>query len=508
MHKVATGGIKLSRRRLLRGVLSATAGAGALVSRRRGAAWALSGALPAPLSPAGRSETAGDTVVVQWNRVALQAVRATKPGPPIVARALAVVHTCIYDAWAMYHPVAVATAATGRLRQPAQAQTPANKHQAISFAAYRALVDLFPTQRLLFDGVLVALGYDPADTSTDPRSPTGIGNRCAAAGLDFRHADGSNQLGELHPGGYSDYTGYQPVNTPDSINDPDRWQPLRVPDGQGGFTVQQYSGPHGGLVTPFALTSGAQFRPTDGPATSDTERYRTQAAQLLDYSANLSDQQKVIAEYWADGPASELPPGHWCLFGQFVSRRDGHDLDTDVQLFFVLSNAVLDAGIAAWDAKRAFDSVRPVTAIQYLYRGQPVQAWGGPYQGTRTIKGEDWQPYQAPTVVTPPFPEFFSGHSTFSAAAAEVLRRFTGSDAFGASATIPAGGSRFEPGLVPAADVTLAWATFSEAADEAGLSRRFGGIHFEQGDVVGRAVGRLVGARVWDRAQAYISGSV
>jgi hypothetical protein len=426
----------------------------------------------------------------------------------MVARALAVVHTCMYDAWAMYDPVAVATAAPRTLRQPATVRTPENKRQALSFAAYRALADLFPTEVASFDRLMAALGYDPVETSTDPRSPTGVGNRCAAAGLEFRHVDGSNQLGERHPGGYTDYTGYVPVNTPDSINNPNRWQPLRVADGQGGFTVQQYSGPQWGFVTPFALPSGAHFRPAEGPATYGTEHYQTQADQLLDYSANLSDRQKIIAEYWADGPASELPPGHWCLFGQFVSRRDSHGLDTDVQLFFALSNAVLDAGIAAWDAKRAFDSVRPVTAIQYLYRGKQVRAWGGPDQGTRTIVGEDWQPYQAPTVVTPPFPEFFSGHSTFSAAAAEVLQRFTGSDAFGASVTIPAGGSRFEPGLVPADDVTLAWETFSEGADEAGLSRRYGGIHFEQGDLVGRAVGRLVGAQVWDRAQAYITGSL
>ncbi len=460
------------------------------------------------LQPARTRETVADTVVVQWDNAALQAIRATKPGPPMVARALAVVHTCIYDAWAMYDPIAIATAASSRLRQPTAVRTPANKRQAVSFAAYRALADLFPTEQPTFDRLMAALGYDPADTATDPRTPPGVGNRCAAVGIDMRHADGSNQLGELHPGGYSDYTGYQSVNTPDSINDPDHWQPLRVSDGRGGFTVQQYSGPHWGLVTPFALTSEAQFRPVTGPATYGTERYQTQAEQLLDISANLTDEQKVIAEYWADGPASELPPGHWCLFGQFVSRRDGHDLDTDAQLFFALSNAVLDAGIAAWDAKRGFDSVRPVTAIPYLYRGQQVRAWSGPYQGTQTIQGEDWQPYQASTVVTPPFPEFYSGHSTFSAAAAEVLKRFTGSDAFGASVTIPTGGSRFEPGLMPVEDVTLAWETFSEAADQAGLSRRYGGIHFEQGDLVGRAVGRLVGTQVWHRAQAYIAGSV
>ena len=106
-------------------------------------------------------------------------------------------------------------------------------------------------------------------------------------------------------------------------------------------------------------------------------------------------------------------------------------------------------------------------------------------------------------MVTPPFAEYPSGHSTFSAAAAEILRRFTGSDAFGAAATVPAGSSRIEPGLVPAEDLTLRWDTFSAAADQAGLSRRYGGIHFEQGDLVGRGIGRAVGARVWRLAMRY-----
>ncbi|HLZ69337.1 MAG TPA: phosphoesterase [Dehalococcoidia bacterium] len=454
-----------------------------------------------------RPLASADTIVVQWNNAALQAIRATKPGPPMVARALAILHTCIYDAWALYDPVAVGTRFGAEMRRPAADRTLTQKAEALSYAARHALSDLFPSEASRFDDLLTNLGYDPAAVVPSIERPSGLGTLCAQAVLDFRHGDGANQTGSLRAGGYADYTGYMPVNTPDIVSDPNRWQPLRVPDGQGGFSVQQYIGPQWGLVTPFALTSGAQFRPVEGPATYGTARYRDQVDQMLAYSANLTDEQKVIAEYWADGPSSELPPGHWCLFGQFVSRRVGHDLDADVQLFFALANAVFDAGIAAWDAKRAYDSVRPVTAIRYLYSGQAVRAWGGPGQGTQTIDGGVWQPYQAATVVTPPFPEFISGHSTFSAAADEVLQRSMGSDAFGASVTVPAGHSRFEPGLVPAQDVTLDWETFSAAADQAGLSRRYGGIHFEQGDLVGRAIGRLVGAQVWDRAQAYLSGA-
>ncbi len=429
----------------------------------------------------------------------------------MVARALAVLHTCIYDAWAAYDSTAVGTRLGGTLRRPAAERTLANKNEAISYAARAALVDLFPgpTEAAKFNDLLASLGYDPTNTSTGTSTPSGIGNVAAQAVLAFRHGDGSNQVGDLHPGSYSDYTGYAPVNDPDHINDANHWQPLRVSDGHGGSVVQKYIAPHWGLVIPFALTSAAQFRPTADPhPTHPPGHYRKQADQVLDYSANLTDEQKVIAEYWADGPASELPPGHWALFAQHVSDRDNHDLDADVRMFFAMTNAVLDASIACWEAKRHWDYVRPVTAIHFLFKGKKVKAWAGRDKGTAKIDGEDWRPYQAETVVTPPFPEYVSGHSTFSAAAAEVLKRFTGSDNFGDSVPRKAGSSAVEPGTVPHADVTLSWATFSDAADEAGVSRRYGGIHFEDADLRGREMGRLIGAQAWNKAQAYLSGQV
>src|SRR5207237_1796836 len=115
--------------------------------------------------------------------------------------------------------------------------------------------------------------------------------------------------------------------------------------------------------------------------------------------------------------------------------------------------------------------------------------------------------YQRSTLPTPPFPEYSSGHSNFSAAGAEILRLFTGKDAFNAAATVAAGSSKIEPGVVPARDVTLSWATFTDAAAQAGLSRRYGGIHFEQADLDGRRTGRLVARRAWDKAQTLFRGT-
>jgi hypothetical protein len=448
----------------------------------------------------------GENVVLFWNEALLDAVSESTLGPPMVARALAVVHTAIFDAWAAYDDVALGTRLGGDLRRPAAERTAANRHEAISFAAYRTLVDLFPAQEARFGDRMEELGYDPDDLTTDPTRGAGIGNLAAAAMLAFCHADGANQLGDLHPSGlpYADYTGYEPRNSWDRVDDPNAWQPLAVPIG-GDVVIQRFIAPHWDRVTPFALTSPDQFRPPP-PALFPHGRYRAQAEELIHMSARLTDRDKAIVEYWADGPRTVLPPGHWLVFGRYVSQRDGHDMDDDVKLFFILANAVFDAGIASWDAKIHYDYVRPITAIRYLKAGKKIRTWGGPGLGTRVIDGEGWIPFQPVTFPTPPFSEYVSGHSTFSAAGAEVLRRFTGSDAFGLSVTVPAGSFLAEPGA-PAAPVTLSWPTFSAAADEAGISRRLGGIHFRDGDLAARAMGRAVGEVVWEKARAYIEGT-
>jgi hypothetical protein len=457
--------------------------------------------------PTGPRGPAHESAVMKWDQAALAAVRRTHLGPPMVARALAVAHTSMYDAWAAYDERAVGTRLRGTLRRPASERSEANKERAVSYAAYRTLLDLFPSEQASFDDVMKQIGLDPLDISTDASTPTGIGNLAAAAILNFRHHDGANQLGDLAPGSYSDYTGYQPVNDPYTINDPNRWQPLLVTDAQGVTTAQRFVAPHWGLVTPFALTSGAQFRPATVPNLYPSSGYTDQAQELMDYSANLTDAQKTIVEYWADGPGTGLPPGHWALFAQWVSRRDSNGIDDDAKMFFAVTNAMFDASIAVWDCKRAFDYVRPITAVRFLMAGQQILAWGGPFRGTQLTRGEQWQPYQTGAVPTPAFPEFSSGHSAFSAAAAEVLRSFTGSDAFGDSATVTAGSSFVEPRAVPATDIKLSWATFSVAADQAGMSRRYGGIHFKEGDLQSRAMGRRVGAQAWAKAQAYFDGA-
>jgi hypothetical protein len=308
-------------------------------------------------------------------------------------------------------------------------------------------------------------------------------------------------LGDLHEGAYSDYTGYTLVNTGDMLNDPNRWQPLVV-----NGVAQTWLLPQWGLVKPFALNSGAEFRAfilSFGPSQYPHGDYHKQAIEIVRLSAELNDTAKIIAEYWADGPGSVTPPGHWNLFAEEVSRHDPHTLDDDVKMFFILGNTLFDTSIAVWDCKRAANSIRPVSAIRFLFRHGKIRAWGGPGVGTRVIDGDEFQSY----IATPPFASYISGHSTFSAAAAEVLKRFTGTDSFRGSFTAPPGSSAIEPGITPQNAVKLSWRTFTDAADQAGLSRRFGAIHFEADDLVGRATGRFIADFVWKKANSYIDGT-
>jgi hypothetical protein len=346
--------------------------------------------LTAALTPALSWSPVTPNVVIQWNNALLQGVRDSKIGPPMVARALAVAHTCMYDAWAAYDSKAVGTMYGGSLRRPAKESTDANKDKAVSFAAYRAALDLFALdQATVFDPLMTALGYNPSDTSTDVTTPSGIGNVTCAAILTFRHHDGANQLGDY--GGsngqpYSDYTGFVAANAPSTVpvnpatvTAPNNWQPLQYFDATNTFVTQGFLGAQWRLVIPFALTSASQyesFLSANPPFIQGQTGFLTQSTDLVQISAGLTDTQKMIAEYWKDGPHSETPPGHWCLHAQHLSTLYNHTRDQDVKMFFAMTNATFDVSIAAWDAKHFWNSVRPATTIPYLYSGTKMWMWG------------------------------------------------------------------------------------------------------------------------------------
>jgi hypothetical protein len=522
------------------------------------------GMLVALMPAAGAEEPAFDpnphphSVAVDWVEAMLLAIELNPPAPTATTWRMWVVTSSMYDAYAAYDRVAMGTVTGNDLDQPVRAHTSANRDRAVSYAAHRALSYVYPAQADIFDSVMALHGY-PLGDSTDPTTPDGVGNLAAQAVIDARVDDGSNALNgfaqitsAMYPEPYKPYNSADPSSTYSIWGtdfDVNYWTPLRVPTGTmhdehgnpihdetnpTSYTDQSFLTPHWGAVEPFAMTSGDQFRPpgppkygsdepyTDalGNVSTNDEAFRSQAAEILEMSGALTDEHKVIAEFWADGPHTWTPPGHWVQMAVGISLRDGHTLGEDVRMYMALTGATLDAGISAWEAKRAYDFVRPATAIQYLYAGQQVLAWAGPNQGAQLIDGSEWRPYQNPTFVTPPFAEFTSGHSTFSAASAAVLSSFAGTDALydgvtrlgrdydGDGEEDLMGRHVVEPGFLmfedgPAATVTLRWDTLWDAADEAGISRRYGGIHFQDGDLRARVVGAQVGAQAYDTAELY-----
>lgn len=499
------------------------------------------------------------TVSVLWDRAVNEAIAANPVGPTVAARTLALLHTAIYDAWSAYADTPISsTTGNDALQVDSTENTETNKIEAVSYAAYRTLTDLLPDQEPIFARVMQELGFGTDLSSIDPTTAAGIGTQAATLLLDARRFDGSNFLGD-DPGGngtpYSDTTNFEAINTPDNVRDIEQFTPENTPVNNDPLlpeTEQIPLTPQFGNVDPFALESGDQFRPgapegflvegvdadvdleagtitledgtveeisTDLVGTVINPGFIEQAEEIVDISANLTDEQKLIAEFWEDGPGTSFPPGNSLTFGQYVSARDGNSLDEDVELFFALGNSQLDSAIAAWDAKYFYNYTRPLRAIRELGKqgligefneelgGYAIEAYAGPGQGTQTILAEDFITYQgSETESSPAFPEYVSGHSTFSAAGAEVLQRFTGSDEFGGSVTFEPGDSRFEPGVTPGEDITLEWDTFSEFADESGISRLYGGIHWTQGDIEGRNLGRQVGSAAFEQAQFFING--
>ncbi len=343
--------------------------------------------------------------------------------------------------------------------------------------------------------------------------------------------------------------------TADSHLTPDDGVMIDISPGVHGNNSLDYAGNYGDGS--FDIFDGHGY--TNNPVTG------------LPYAPNWvkrGDYARVLAEFWADGPSSETPPGHWNVVANYVAdhpllvKKIGgtgpvvDDLEWDVKMYFALNAGVHDAACAAWGVKRAYDAWRPMSAIRFLSllgqssnpglpfyhpNGLPlitnlielvtsssvtsgrhagltpgkiaVRAWPGApanpatYSGVRWIHGDAWNTYQRPTFVTPPFPGYISGHSTFSRSAAEVLAGLTGSPYFPGGLGIYSGYTLgFEQG--PSVPLTLQWASYYDAADEAGISRIWGGIHPPIDNLVGRQVGSQVGKGVWALAKRYWDGSV
>ncbi len=477
------------------------------------------------------------------------------------------------------------------------------------------------------------LGFDPFDDSLIGDSPAAVGNRVGNTIINSNVADGANEINTYaDTSNYATVNGTLKIfeSGPGVTNDPNRWQPLEFEVAQTqndleASPIQVFVDPHWGYVTPFAITGeaidgvyshidpgmppllggagdadfkeqnievielSAKLDPvTSGdidisPAaqgnnplgTNDGSGYALNPETGLPYasnSVNHADYGRAIAEFWADGPDSETPPGHWNVIANEISehpnlqrRIEGtgnivDELEWDVKLYVCLNAALHDAAIAAWGVKAKYDYIRPISSIRYMgslgqssdstlpsYHpsGLPLKvgsvelvtasssatgerhegltpgkiaiySWQGEPNNTATqtggvgwIHADNWLPYQRDTFVTPAFAGYVSGHSAFSRAAAEVLTLFTGDEYFpGGIGThlVPMGSLDFEFG--PSQDLELQWATYYDAADQAGLSRLYGGIHVAPDDGPGRVMGSLVGKSAYSLIRRYLNGSI
>jgi hypothetical protein len=574
------------------------------------------------------------SVARRWDEALLAAIRRSVPNPPVHARNLFHVSVAMWDAWAAYDSTASGYVFKEKPRASdlTAARNEAISYAAYRVLSARFIKSVGADKSLSeFADLMDALCLPVSVTGTDADTPGSVGNRIAKMVLESARTDGANELNGYAPPNYIPVNPPLVVAKPGiTLVDPNRWQPLEIENmvSQNGVLlpngVQQAVGPHWGHVAPFALpaggASGAPIDPGPPPRFADPATgaaYVAQAVEvirdssMLDTSSGPSldispralgantlgsndghghslnpatgksyaseivrpgDFYRAIAEFWADGPNSETPPGHWNVLANATSDELAPDLRVggngpvvdrlqwDVKLYLALNGAVHDAAIAAWGLKGRYDGIRPISMIRYLAslgqssdptspgfnkNGLPlvpglielitkekttagasmaalaghegeiaVHAWpGSPADPKRQsapvrwILGTAWVPYQLPTFVTPSFQGYISGHSTFSRAAAEVLTGFTGSAYFpgGLSAwTVKQGSFRFEAG--PTADIVLQWATYYDAADQAGQSRLYGGIHVGADDFTGRIVGSTCGREAWALAQRYYAG--
>lgn len=480
-----------------------------------------------------------------------------------------------------------------------------------------------------FRWLMQEYGYDPDFTGTTGNDPASVGNRIGYAVLAASLHDGANEAnGYVDATGYAPRNDPMIVALAgNTMLEPDYWQPLALAFSvtQNGIplgeAVQRFVGVNARNTRPFAVLKptsitfessvdpgppprfgtathaafvqeavdcilrSSMLDPADGVTidispgalfknplgTNDGTGYPVNPVTDQPYAANVvlrGDYARVLAEFWADGPASETPPGHWNTVYNDVTdhplfrRRyagtgpELAPLEWDVRSYFALNGAVHDAACVAWGAKRIYDSARPISMIRYLASlgqssdpagpsyhalGLPlmpglievitpasaaagqrhehlaaevgqiaIRAWQGKpanplteIGGVGWILASTWVPYQLETFVSPAFPGYISGHSTFSRAAAEVLTLLTGSPYFPgglAEYHFPANQYlRFELG--PTTDVALQWATYYDASDQAGLSRIFGGIHPSADDFPGRQMGSRVGLKAFLKAQ-------
>ncbi len=368
------------------------------------------------------------------------------------------------DAAAPYHESAVGMY-TRIPRRPENEINDRNINTAMLHAAYQALAGLLPQRDSVWRDMLSDYGLNPNDESSDQSTPVGIGNIAGRGALEGRLRDGMNQLGN-----YQDNTGYMPVNSAYVLRDPSRWQPGLRLQGTGVYIVQHFVTPQLANTEPVGVFDPRGYRAAP-PIASDPEdwaAYKEQADAVLEVSANLNDEQKLKAELF-DNKILSLG-----LSYVHLARELGWSPADTVRGYFVKTAAALDGSIVTWQEKARYDAVRPFSAIRHIYGDELVRAWAGPGAETREIHASQWRSY----LPEADHPEYPSGSTCGCYAQAQALRRFSGTDELNWSVAYPAGTSRVEPGVTPAEDLSLSFATWTDFARDCGQARVWAGVHF------------------------------
>lgn len=379
-------------------------------------------------------------IITDWNSILLDTIRTAGTAPPIAARNMAMVHTAIYNA------VNSIDRSHSLYKTQLEAPAGASEEAAAVAAANRVLNSLYPAQKEKFEAMLTSsLAKIPDNQAKTDGIAVGVS--AADQMIALRSQDGSSKM-----------VSYTPKT------DPGEWVP--TPPAFANSLLPQWP-----KVDCFAMTTGSQFRP-DGPPDLDSAKYAEEVNFVKEIgkkdSLTRTPDQTAIAEFWENGAGTFTPPGHWNQIAEDASRLSENSLEENARIFAMLNIALADAGICAWDAKYEYNLWRPITAIQQADKDNNPD----------TITDANWQAL----LTTPPFPEYVSGHSAFSGAGDAILSHFFGEDFSFADAGDPSTNNSLRK-----------YQNFAEAADESGMSRIYGGIHFMSANQDGLKAGRDIG---------------
>jgi len=407
--------------------------------------------------------------VPAWSMILLNKIKETGTNPVLASRALALFHTAVADAsiaawkakftYRRLQPSQVDRKITSLSSVNASLPSYASEHAAVAAAAATVLNYLYPGQtadvhgqRMTFEAAALEAArsrlWAGANYRSDLEAGLEIGQAVGATAVARGQADGSNAVWDTvaQPGRPTSGAEY--------------WQPTAPAH------VPTPLLPLAGTWKPWLMESGSQFRPGNPPALQvpfPGGQFLKEITEVKDTVANLTPDELQIARFWADDPGRTFtPPGHWAQIATEQVAESGVSTPRAARALALVSAGLADAAISCWDCKYAYWLMRPITAIRTMV-GQPF-----------------YDPNFVTPITTPPFPAYTSGHSTFSGSASTVLEHlFPGGkveDAFGHSVS------------------------FAEAADQAAVSRLYGGIHYRSDNDEGLTCGRHIAELVVQRA--------